>query len=240
MFLRSPDILLTVQSKRVDHLVHRHAFAGEGGFLNFEAGAFQQSAVGRHAVARFQNHHVAGNQIGGVETDLPAVAQHLAGGGGDGLQGFNGSFRLAFLEYTQNGIQQHDDQNDENLRHALASKHIRDSGHGCSNHQNHKHGILELFQKTLQHRRLFSVLQLVRTILFQSHLCLRRRKSFCLCMEHLEYFLGCLGVGLFHLSAFFHLIWIYPKSRHYHSIQAIRQDSIRFPLSIRQFPQFNA
>ena len=57
-------------------LVHRHRFAGQRGFVDAQVSRLQQAHVRRQAVARRQQHHVAGHQAGGVNVVLAAVALH--------------------------------------------------------------------------------------------------------------------------------------------------------------------
>ena len=130
-----------------------------------EAGVLDDAAVGGHGVARFQQDDVAGHDLGGVQRLGLAVAQNLAGGGGHGLQRFDGGFGLALLEDAEDGVEQHDDEDDDDLGHALAAD---DAGHGRNGgraQQQDQHRVLELVQETLEQGSFFSLLEFVGAVL---------------------------------------------------------------------------
>ena len=58
------------------------AFAGEGGFLAFQADAFQQPGVGGDEVPGLQADDVTGHQLGGVDDLLLPIPAHPGVGGG--------------------------------------------------------------------------------------------------------------------------------------------------------------
>ena len=102
-----------------------------------------------------------------------ALPDDLTGGGGHGLQGFNGGLGLALLQNTQHGVQQHHCQNDNDLGHLIfPSQQVGGSGNGSGNQQNNQHGILQLGDEALHHGRLLGFLQFVVTVLLQTLLCL--------------------------------------------------------------------
>ena len=191
------------QTQSLHHLVDGDAFAGEGGLLDFQAGAFQQTAVGGDAVAGLQDHHVAGNQLIAVKGSLFSVPQHLTGGGGHGLERFNGGLGLALLHHPQHRVQQHHDQDDEHLRQTLLGHEAGDGGHTGCNQQDNQHGVLQLGQEPLQKGGLFPVLQLVGAEFFKTLPGLLGGKTFRAGIQGVQHFVGRLGVGFFHGSCSF-------------------------------------
>ena len=149
-------------------LIHRDALAGEGGFLDFQGGGLQQPTIGGHGVSGLQQHHISGHQVGAVQHGDLAVPQHLAGGGGHGLQGLNGGLGLALLHHAQNGVQQHHRQDDDNLRQLLPGEDAGNGGHCGGGHQNQQHRVLQLLQKTLEVGDLLGLLQAVGAVLLQA------------------------------------------------------------------------
>ena len=87
-------------------LVHRHRFAGEGGFVH--PGCGHRAAAHRQAGGRRgQLHHIAGHQVGGIQVGGVAIAQHhrvRAEQVADGLQRRLG---LAFLHKPDHPFQHH-------------------------------------------------------------------------------------------------------------------------------------
>ena len=63
-----------VEGHRLDALVHRHRLAGQRGLVNAQVARVQQPHIGRQAVARGQQYHVARHQIGGIHVVLAAAA----------------------------------------------------------------------------------------------------------------------------------------------------------------------
>ena len=101
-----------VGGDRVNALVAGQRFAGQCRFLDAQVGRFQQTEVGRDAVARFQADDVAGYQFGSVDLppfplapELGARRQHLADAGQRRLS-------LAFLEETDDRVDDDDAEND--------------------------------------------------------------------------------------------------------------------------------
>ena len=93
-----------------------------------------------------------------------AAAQHLALCGRHGLQRFNGGLGLALLHDAEHRVEQHDREDDEHLREALARERVRHRGHRRRSHQNEQHRILQLLEKALEKRSLRRLLQLVRPV----------------------------------------------------------------------------
>ena len=195
-------ILLAVQVQRFDDLMHRHALAGQGRFLDLQAGALQQAAVGGHCIAGFQHHHVTGHQLVGMQQHLFAVAQHLAGGGSHRLQGFNGRFGLALLVDAQDSVEQHHDQDDEHFGEAFAREVVGHRRDRSRHHQDDQHRVFQLFDEPLQKRRFGCLLQAVGAVLLQAFRSLGPAQALCGDVQLLQKFTGRLGVLLFHWQSF--------------------------------------
>ena len=58
-------------------LFHRLAFAGEGAFIHAQPCRYRKAQIGRHIIARLQQHHVAGGQVRCGHGDDCASAAHL-------------------------------------------------------------------------------------------------------------------------------------------------------------------
>ena len=114
----------------VDELVDGDALAGEGGLLYLEAGAVEYAAVGGNGVARLKVDYVAHHELGAGHDAELAVAHDLAGGGGHGLQGLYGLFRLVFLIDAEHGVDYDDGHDDDDICKALALG-AKDAGYGA-------------------------------------------------------------------------------------------------------------
>ena len=165
-----------VAGQQLHRLGDGDALAGQRGLLDFHGGALQQPPVGGHGVAGLQQHHVAGHQLAVFNNGLVAAAQHLALGGGHGLQGFDGGLGLALLHHAQHRVQQHHDEDDEHLGEALAAEGVGHGGHRRRCQQDQQHGILQLGQKALEQGGLLRLLQFVGAVFGQPlrHLLLRQ------------------------------------------------------------------
>ena len=197
-------VLAVGQAQRLDDLVDRHALAGKGSLLDLEAGALQQAAVCRDAVAGFQHHHITGHQLVAVHGLLLAVPQHLAGGGGHGLQRFDGRFGLALLQNTQHGVQQHHDQDNEHLGKAFPCQVVGHSRDGGSHHQDHQHGVLQLCQEPLHHGGLFGILELIGAVFFQPGRCFCGAEALFRGLQLAQQLFWGLSVLLLHFLPSFH------------------------------------
>ena len=94
------NLLLLSHAQCLQNLGNGHRLAGEGGFLDFQAGTFDDPSVCRDGITGFQNHDVSGHHLVGVQNRELALPDDFTGGGGHGLQGFNGGLRLALLQNT--------------------------------------------------------------------------------------------------------------------------------------------
>ncbi|MCY1229607.1 hypothetical protein D9M72_419760 [compost metagenome] len=88
-------------------LVGGHGLAGERGFLDAQVAGFHQAQVRRYAVAGFQQHQVARYQVFGRNLAHFSVAFDPAIQGQQLLDGAHGRLRLAFLDETDHGVDQH-------------------------------------------------------------------------------------------------------------------------------------
>ena len=162
--------ILAVRAKveGFDELVDRDAFTGQGGFLDLERGAFQDAAVGGNGIAGFQQHHIAGDNLGRVEGHGFAVTQDFAGGGGHRLQRFDRRFGLAFLVHAENRVEQHDNKDDDDFGEALTLKDAQRKGHSGRGKQQQQHRVFELIQEPFEQGGLFGLLELVGAELLQA------------------------------------------------------------------------
>ena len=191
--------MIVTKGKRVDHLIDGDRFTGEGGLFDFQRSVLDDTAISGHSVAGFQNDHIAGNQLVGVQADQLAIPQDFTGGGGHGLQRFDGGFGLALLEYAQNGVQQNHGQNDDDFRpFVFTGQHTGQRADTRRNQQDDQHGILQLGQKTLQQSGFFALLQLVGAVLGKASLRLGGGQSLSAHAEAAEDFFGGLGVDFLH------------------------------------------
>jgi len=122
--------------------VHRHGLAGERGFIAAQLLDLQQPQVGRHAVARGQQHHIAGHQVCSVDLLALAIAQHHGMRRQHGADGIQRRFGLALLHKADGGIDQHRRQQHTGV-HPVAEKG-RD--HRCGQHDVQQH-VVELQQQ---------------------------------------------------------------------------------------------
>ncbi len=88
-------------------LVHRHRLAGEGCLVDAQVFHAHQAQVGRHPGARLQQHDIARHQQGGVDLVPLALAQYRGVTGQHGAHRFQRLLRLAFLNETDNSVDQH-------------------------------------------------------------------------------------------------------------------------------------
>ena len=168
------DHVLTVAQRHfvtlegIGFLLDRHAFAGEGSFLNLEAGALDDAGIRRHRVAGFQMDHVAGHQFLALEEVQLAVAHYLGGGGSHGLESLDGFLSLALLHNAHHSVQDDDRQNDEHISQAFAGVNRGHRAQGGSHQQHDDHGIGQLAQEPLHQRGLLALGQLVGAVLFKT------------------------------------------------------------------------
>ena len=81
--------------------------------------ALEQTRVSRDPIARFEQEHVAGDELAGIDLAVMALAHHLATRRQIPLQRLHGPFRLLLLEEGEERVQ--DDHGDDRRR-----EHCRD------------------------------------------------------------------------------------------------------------------
>ena len=146
-----------------------------------------------------------------MEDELLAIPDHLTGGGGHGLQSFNGGLRLALLDYAQHGVQQHNDYNNAYFHQTLSQMakipglgklhKVKNGGsgrHHSRDHQNDQHGVFQLLHKSLEPGGLFPLFQLVGAILFKPALRFLAAQAIFIHAKVLQHLFGGLGVGFSH------------------------------------------
>ena len=156
------------QVNDVDELVHRHALTGQRRLLNLEAGTLEEASVRRNGIARFQQHHVADNQVFALDLHDLAVTQNLGGRCAHLLECFDRLFRLALLVNAEHSVNNDDKQDDENIGGRLA---LVDRGHGADgggSQQNEDHRVRHLHEEPLDERILFGCLQFVFAVRFKA------------------------------------------------------------------------
>ncbi len=92
--------------------VHRQRLAGQRRFFDAQIACVQQPQIGRHLVARGQQHDVARHQLARVDALPLAAAQHGGLGGQRARQRIERHQRLGFLHKTNHGVEKHDAEND--------------------------------------------------------------------------------------------------------------------------------
>jgi hypothetical protein len=148
---------------RVAVLVHRHRFAGERRFIDAQVLHLQQPQVGRHAVARSQQHQIAGHQVGGIDVLAPAVAQHHRMRRQHRADRVQRRLGLALLDEADDGVDHHRGQQHAGVD--PVAQH-RGDGRGAEHHvQQH---VVELRQQAHQRPALGRAAQPVRPVALQA------------------------------------------------------------------------
>jgi len=104
MPLRSPS---GVRLDGIGGLLHGQRFAGQRRFLDPQVAYLQQAQIGRHLVARGQQHDIAGHQFAGIDLHPLAVAQDRGAGRQQLANAVERRRRLAFLDETDHRVDQH-------------------------------------------------------------------------------------------------------------------------------------
>ena len=100
-------------------LLHVGRLPRQRRLVHFQRVRFNEADIGGDDVAGFEQHHVAGDQVGGSHFQDLAVAQHLGLAGGHLLEGFHGFFGPVFLNKADDGID-HDNGQDDVSRFPFA------------------------------------------------------------------------------------------------------------------------
>jgi hypothetical protein len=123
-------------------LVDGDRLAGQCRFVDLQLGDLDQAQVGRHLVARLQQHDVAGHQPG-CRHHLPLPgAQHGGAGCGELLQCCQRTIGAPGLHEADHCVEQHDHQ--DRQRVDQFTDHSRDH-RGAEQHQDHE--VLELVEQ---------------------------------------------------------------------------------------------
>ena len=126
-------------------LLNRHRFSGKGGFVDLEIPQVNQPHVGGHLIARLQQDQVARHHLRRRDPAFGAGPHHRCFSNHGLSQRGNGFKGLGFLQEADNGIHQHDAQNDPRI-HPFLQQRGHDSGH----QQNVDEWLVELQQKAQQ------------------------------------------------------------------------------------------
>ena len=110
-----------VQRERISVLGHRERLASEGGFIHVQIADLEKPEIGGHAVAGLEQHHVARHELLGVDAKFASVAAHGRFGGDHLGERLNGFFGLGLLEKTDDGVDEHDAEDDRRI-HPFAEK----------------------------------------------------------------------------------------------------------------------
>ena len=137
------------------------ALAGERGLLDLERGGHEEPTVGRHAVARLDQHDVARHQLARVDLDRLAVAAHAGDVLHHLLQRGQAGLGLGLLAHAQHRVE--DRQADQHERRAdLLREDLVDDGRA---EQDHLHEVVVLAQERLPARLLLLGRELVGAVL---------------------------------------------------------------------------
>ena len=95
------------------------------------------------------------------------------------FQSVQGFFRFGLLHHSQDGVEDHDQKNQQRLKelHGIVTETGHHKAHRRSRQQNHNHHVLELLQEPPQIGFLFLFCQLVGAVLLQARLGLLLRES---------------------------------------------------------------
>ena len=158
-----------------------HAFAGEAGFGDAQAGGREETPVRRNGVAFTEHDDVARHHVNRVDAFDFAVTQHVGLRRGHAGERFDGRFRLRFLnvaEYCVDDEDQHDDDGVE--RQCFAAFRTRygvgafdepcdERNAGCGQQQVDE-GVFELFEEFLPFRHRRCGREFVRPVLVETPL----------------------------------------------------------------------
>ena len=158
-----------------------HAFAGEAGFRDAQAGGRKEASVRGDGVAFTEHDDVAGHHVNRVDAFDLTVTQHVGLRRGHAGERFDGRFRLRFLNVAEHRVDdenQHDDDGVE--RQCFAAFRTRygvgpfyepcdERNAGCSQQQVDE-GIFELFEEFLPFRHRWCGCEFVRSVLVESPL----------------------------------------------------------------------
>ena len=122
-------------------------FTGQRGFIAAQFLAGEQPHIGRHTVACLQLYEIAGHQRDGIHAAQLSVALHQAHRRRHGENGAQGFFCLAFLNETDDAVD--DDDRENNASVDIVSEHDAEPG---AEHQHIDEEAAELAQQALPGR----------------------------------------------------------------------------------------
>ena len=91
---------------------HRHRFARQGGFRDLEGASAEQAQISGHALAALERDEVAGDELGGIDVDCPAVAPNRSARPQQFAQTLTLLLGVPFLPAADYGVE-HEHQHDE-------------------------------------------------------------------------------------------------------------------------------
>ena len=150
-------------------LIHVFRFPCQGGFIHLQGIVFQNTAVCRRNVPRFQEQDIPGHQFGCGNFLFFAVSDDSCVRGRHGFQAVQRFLRFEMLGCPQNGIH-NQNGNDNNSTFDTAGQ----GGNDGRNDEDHHQKVCKLFRKHLQHRFPFPFLQFVFAVFFQPCFCFSR------------------------------------------------------------------
>ena len=122
---------------------HRHRLARERRFGDAQILATQQAHIGRHLVARFEQHQIARHQLPCIHRLARTLAPHIGAAGQQATHRVHGFFGLTFLHKADQGVDQHHRQN-----HQRVHMKLQRQGHASGDQQDINQRVVKLQQKT--------------------------------------------------------------------------------------------
>ncbi len=126
----------------------RLALAGERALDHAKSGGLDKPPVGRDAVARLEQHHVAGHEVLGAHVGLNTVADNGGGGSGELLERFERLLGPVLLDEAEHPVEKQDRKDGDGFDHLSLDR--RDD-HG--EQQDVDHEVLELRDEQAPRRR---------------------------------------------------------------------------------------
>ena len=94
-------------------LRHRHALAGQGGFVHLERGGLEQASVGGDEIARLDRDDVTRDELFRRKLGQLVVAPHARLDDHHLLQCRNGLGRLALLAHSEDRVEEREEEQDD-------------------------------------------------------------------------------------------------------------------------------
>ena len=117
-----------VAIERFDALFHRNRLAGVNGLVDLELARAKQADIGRHLIPRSQEYYVSGNQLGRRNPLALALSHDRRLAGHRPSQRLDGLERLRLLTESDDGVDQHDPEDDARIGPLLQER--RDGARG--------------------------------------------------------------------------------------------------------------